>query len=112
MPDGRRETEDHRPFGVRLLTLGIQHFGGIHQQRSFSHDQFQPRAWIRGDEVQCPIGPVPGHFGRRQLPPERTFGDLGRILTFVLRRAAAEPQRLIRAVGLRVVPDVEVRAEL
>src|SRR5205823_12189969 len=50
--------------------------------------------------------------GGREAAPQRALGEIGRVLPLVLGRPAAEAQRLIGAVGLRVVADVEVRTEL
>ena len=65
-----------------------------------------------GDELERLVGPVARHLRRRERPPERALGQLGGVLALVFRRAAAEAQRLIGAVGRRVVADVEVRPEL
>ena len=75
------------------------------RSRSTSSSNLRPMsvsqcAGVGRDEVERAIGPVAGHFRRRQRPSERVFGELGRVLALVLRRAASEAQRHVGAVGL------------
>ena len=72
----------------------------------------QPGARIVADEVERPRRPVARHLGRRQRAPGGALGQLGGVDPLELRRAAAEAQRRVAAVGARVVADVEVGPEL
>ena len=108
----REQPQRPRPFGVRLLTLGVEHLGRVHEQHHLAPHQPQPRAGPRRHEVERLIGPVARHLRRRQRASKRAFREVGRVLTLVLGRAAPVAERLIRSVGARVVPDVQIRPGL
>ena len=101
-----------RPLGVRFLALGVDHLGGVHEQHRLARFERQPGARIAADEVERPRRPVARHVGRRQRAAGGALGQLGGVEPLELRRAPAEAQRRVAAVGAGVVADVEVGPEL
>ena len=112
MSDEAAEAQRQRPFRVGLLALGVDHLGRVPEQRDLAPHQRQPGARPRRDEGQRLVGPVARDFSGREPFPLRAFRELGGVLPFVLRCAAAEAQRLVGAVGAGIVADVEVGSEL
>ena len=106
------DTQWPRPLGVALLRFGVDHLGGVEQQHDLAPRQPQPCRGLAGDEVQRARRPVARHVSRRQRASERVLGEFGGVGPLILRRPAPEPQRRVGAVGLRVVADEEVWAEL
>src|SRR5205823_5441346 len=51
-------------------------------------------------------------FGGREAPSERDLRQFGRILSLVFGGATPVAERCVRAIGVRIVPDIEVRPEL
>ena len=112
MADDAADTERGRPLRVALLALGVEHLGLVHQQQRLAGHQPHPGPWLRGDERQCAIGPESRHFSRRQRSARGAFGQFDRVPLFVFGRAAASDERPGGAIGVRIVPEVEVRSEL
>src|SRR5262245_49682036 len=110
--DDRAGADERRPFGVTLLALGIERFGGIPEQDDFARHHLQQRHWLRSNERQRLPGPVARDLAGRQPPAGGAFGDIDRILPLVLGRAAATDQRTSGPIGARVVTEIEVWSEL
>ena len=110
--DRSAKPQRQRPLRVRLLAFRVEHLGRIPQQRRLSAHQLQPGGRLRRHERERLVGPIARDFGGGERPAHRALGELGGVLALVLRRPAAEAQRLVGPVGGRVVADVEVGAEL
>ena len=67
--DQAAEAQRQRPLRVRLLALGVEHLGRVPEQRDLPRHQRQPRAGLRGDEVERLVGPVARHLRRREPCP-------------------------------------------
>lgn len=112
MGERTENTQRPRPLRMRFLALGIDHLRRVPEQQKLSADEPKPLRRLRGDERHRLIAPVRRYLTGRQSAPLGAFRKLGCILTLVLRRAAPIPERLVGAVGVRVVADVEIRTEL
>ena len=97
---------------MRVLALGVHRFGSIPQQHELAQHQGDPLARPRGDEIERPPRPVGGDLARGQGATDRLFRQQRRVLTFEGGVPLPVAQRPVGAVGVRVVPDVEVGAEL
>ncbi len=112
MTDGAEQLEGPRPLGVRLLALGVDHFGRIPHEHGLARDEREPCARPSRDEVQRAFSPVARNLRRRQPPSARVLRQFRGVRAFEFGRAASRTQRLVRAVGAGIVPDVEIGAEL
>ena len=106
------EAKWSRPLRVAFLALGVERLVGVPQQDELLSDELQPGARLRRDEAHRPVPPVDRDLRRRQRPSHRVFGQIGGVLPLVLGSPATVTQRHVRAVGTRVVPDIEVWPEL
>ena len=112
MADPAEDPQRRRKLRVALLALGVEHLGAIEEQQDLPAGQLQPRQRLRGDVAERAAGPEARDFGRRQRPADRFLRDFLGVEPLELRRAAAETDRRVGAVGVRVVADVEIRSEL